>query len=99
VEVRRRRGSIISSPLATLQIWIGDAIPAQDRHKLLRIKELAATANDVVSARIAEAASDDNSHIAQCVRCGKEAMLRPHPKSGASCLYCGYVPVADWSEE
>jgi hypothetical protein len=78
-----------------LNAWPGDVIAAADWHQLLAIEEISAHAISVVQTRLAKYRDDPEANISACPQCGHEAMLRPHPNTGASCLICGHVPVSE----
>jgi hypothetical protein len=76
-----------------LRLWMGDAIPPDNWGQLLEINEVASTARAVVATRLEEARKDPEATISSCGRCGEAAMVRPHQRTGASCLLCGHVSV------
>jgi len=76
-----------------LNTWAGDVIPSDDWHKLLTIEEIRTRGIKVADTRLARYRHDPDASITACPRCTHEAMLRPHPDKGASCLVCGHVPV------
>jgi len=76
-----------------LDLWIADAITPTKWIRLLEIAELAATATRVVAGRLVEATTSPSADISWCPTCGEQAMLRPHPGTGASCLFCHHVPL------
>ena len=76
-----------------LNTWAGDVIPSDEWHQLLAIEEIHARAIKVAETRLANYRDDPEASITACRRCTHEAMLRPHPSTGASCLVCGHVPV------
>jgi len=76
-----------------LGLWIGDVIPQDLWHQLLAINEIVATAEHVVHTRLERARQHAEAVVSMCDRCGRNAMMRPHPKTGASCVFCHYVPV------
>lgn len=80
---------------AELGIWIGDVIQGSDWMRLLAIPEIAATAERVVESRLAPFRMDTDASIQACPTCHRDTMLRPHPATGASCAYCGGLPVVD----
>jgi hypothetical protein len=79
--------------LDELNAWIGDVIAADDWHKLLAVQEVRAHAIEVAQIRLADHRIDPDASITVCSRCSEDAMLRPHPNTGASCLVCGHVPA------
>ena len=76
-----------------LNAWAGDVIPPDEWHQLLGIEEIHARAVTVAQTRLDNYRDDPEASITACPRCTHEAMLRPHPDTGASCLVCGHVPV------
>ena len=78
-----------------LDAWIGDVIPSKEWQQLLRIEEIHARAVTVAESRLADFQDDPAASITACSRCTRQAMLRPHPSTGASCLFCGHVPVVE----
>jgi hypothetical protein len=76
-----------------LGAWAGDVIPPDEWHQLLRIEEVHARAVATAETRLERHRSDPEASMSACPRCTHEAMLRPHPSTGASCLVCGHVPV------
>lgn len=76
-----------------LGLWIGDVIPQDLWYQLLAIDQIAATAEQVVDMRLEEARQQPDAVVLVCGRCGRNAMIRPHPKTGASCAFCHHVPV------
>lgn len=77
---------------AELNLWIGDVVLRDKWEAVLRIPEIAATAERVVEERLVGVRADPSASIAICARCGKGALVRPHPHTGSSCLYCGRAP-------
>lgn len=78
-----------------LDAWPGDVIPSSDWQQLITIDEIGSHAVKVAETRLAAHRKDPEASITACGRCGHQAMLRPHPSTGASCLVCGHVPVAE----
>lgn len=78
-----------------LSAWPGDVIRADDWQQLLAIEEINAHAISVTQTRLREYRDDPEASITECPCCGHEAMLRPHPSTGASCLLCRHVPVIE----
>ena len=76
-----------------LNTWAGDVIHPDEWHQLLRIEEIHARAVTVARTRLDNYRDDPEASITACPRCTHEAMLRPHPDTGASCLVCGHVPI------
>jgi hypothetical protein len=76
-----------------LGLWIGDVIPQDLWYQLLSIDQIAATAEQVADTRREEARQEPDAVVSICGRCGRNAMIRPHPKTGASCAFCHHVPV------
>lgn len=81
-----------------LGLWTGDAIRGDDWVALLTIEEVAERAVRIVNERMASVRDDPQATIEECPRCHRETMVRPHPSTGASCAYCGHVPVARGDE-
>jgi hypothetical protein len=77
-----------------LDVWAGDVIHPDEWHQLLSIEEIHARAVTVAQTRLENYRDDPEASITACPRCNHEAMLRPDPDTGASCLVCGHVPVA-----
>jgi hypothetical protein len=84
---------------AELGLWMGDAIPPDDWYHLLAIADIARTAEEVVESRLEEVRRQSGATVSSCARCGREAMVRPHPRTGASCGFCGHVPIYKDEEE
>jgi hypothetical protein len=78
-----------------LDAWAGDVIPPDEWHRLLGIEEIHARAVTVAETRLDSYWSDPEASITACSRCTHEAVLRRHPDTGASCLVCGHVPIAE----
>lgn len=76
-----------------LNVWSGDVIAPDDWNQLLAIEEIKARAISVAEARLEGHRDDPEATISACTRCGQNAMLRPRPNTGASCLVCGHIPV------
>ena len=76
-----------------LNAWAGDVIHPDEWHKLLSIGEIHARAVTVAQTRLEKYRDDPEASITACPRCNHEAMLRPYPDAGASCLVCGHIPV------
>ena len=74
-------------------IWIGDALPPESRQRLLDLPEIAETGRCVVSGRLGAIREEDEATIETCPKCGEESLVRPDPSMGASCVYCGHVPL------
>lgn len=92
-----RRGVIWIDRFADeeLGLWTGDVLAGADWVALLEIDEVAARARRVVDQRVEPYRADADASVAGCPHCGRETMVRPHPSTGASCAYCGHVPVDD----
>jgi hypothetical protein len=90
-----RRGVVWADRFADddLGLWIGDVIAGSEWHALLEIEEVASRAQRIVNRRIAPFRTDAAASVTECPRCHREAMVRPHPSTGASCGYCGHVPI------
>jgi len=84
---------------AELGLWMGDAIPPDDWYQLLAITKIATTAKEVAGVRLEEIRQDPEATISLCARCGRNALVRPHPRTGASCIFCGHVPVYDEEQQ
>jgi hypothetical protein len=78
-----------------LHLWAGDVIHSDEWHQLLSIEEIHARAVTVAETRLDNYREDPEARITACPRCIHEAMLRPHPDTGASCLVCGHVPIVE----
>jgi uncharacterized protein YutE (UPF0331/DUF86 family) len=76
-----------------LEIWLGDAIPPDDWYALLSIPEISATSDTIVKSRLESVNQQSDASVDACPRCGCDALVRPHKNTGASCFYCGHVPV------
>jgi len=74
-------------------MWTGDAISGSDWQRLLELPEVASRAARIAEARLERFRSHPEAEITVCPWCGHAAMLRSHPSTGASCVYCGHVPV------
>lgn len=74
-------------------LWTGDVIADADWRALLEIDEVATRAQRIVDQRIAPCRTDPEASVTTCPRCERVTMVRPHPSTGASCAYCGHVPV------
>jgi hypothetical protein len=90
-----RRGIVFVDRFADdeLGTWTAAAIRGSDWYALLDIPEIAARAERIVDAGLKAYREDHDATITSCPRCEHETMLRPHPAAGASCAYCGHVPV------
>lgn len=80
---------------AELGLWMGDAIPPDDWYALLAITDIANTGMEVTRVRLEEIRQHPEATIALCARCGRNALVRPHPRTGVTCIFCGHVPVYD----
>jgi hypothetical protein len=78
-----------------LGLWLGDAISGDDWWKLLTIPEIASNADTIVSERIQPMLRSSREAISSCPRCSRDTLCRPHPSTGASCAYCGFIPTAE----
>ncbi|HET8925269.1 MAG TPA: hypothetical protein VFN26_19965 [Candidatus Acidoferrum sp.] len=78
---------------AQLGLWLGEALPDEDWHRLLGIREIAITAELVVARQLDETSRDPNVEVSECLRCHRRTLVRPHAAMGARCIYCGYIPV------
>lgn len=76
-----------------LGLWAGDAISPDDWHVLLAIEQICKTAEAVAEERMVEVREQSEALVSSCERCGRDAMVRPHPRAGASCVFCRHVPV------
>ena len=90
-----RRGVILIDRFAEeeLALWTGDIVEGADWLALLEIDEIAARARRIVDRRVEPYRGDAKASLTTCPHCDRETMLRPHPSTGASCAYCGHVPV------
>jgi ribosomal protein S27E len=75
-----------------LALWVREAIPTPTWQALLDIPEIATTAARETSVILNDVRSNPNATITQCLRCQRDTMVRPHPSTGASCVYCGHIP-------
>jgi hypothetical protein len=78
---------------AELGLWMGEFVEAGDWFQLLRIPEIAGTADRVLETTLEHVQTFPDATVALCSRCGKNAVIRPDSWSGASCVYCGHIPV------
>jgi hypothetical protein len=78
-----------------LGVWAGDVIAAGEWQQLLAIEEIQTRAVAVAETRLTNYRDDPEASITVCPRCAHEAMLRPHPDTGASCLICRYTYISD----
>lgn len=78
---------------AELGLWMGDAISPDDWYQLLAITNIASSAEEIAGVRLEEIRQLPEAIISLCARCGRNALVRPHPTMGASCIFCGHVPV------
>lgn len=76
-----------------LGMWTAEAIEGSDWQALLDIPEIAARTERIVDQGLTPYRTDPDASITTCPRCQHETMLRPHPATGASCAFCGHVPV------
>lgn len=76
-----------------LGLWIGDAIAGGDWQQLLKIPEIAATAENVVNDRMESFRRSSDAEITTCPQCSHDTMVRPHPTTGAACRFCGHIPI------
>jgi hypothetical protein len=76
-----------------LGLWLGDAIPEDDWCQLLKIPELAMRADRIAEKCLDRIRNNPKTEISQCPRCQRPTLVRPEPKTGASCVRCGYIPV------
>ena len=81
---------------AELGLWAGDVLPSDDWYELLAIEQITRTAERVAEGRLTEIRGQPNVEISACERCGRDAMVRPQPRTGAFCVFCRHVPV--WQE-
>lgn len=81
--------------LEELDLWIGDALPPDDWFALLQIPEIAVIAEAVLAATLSEVRRSPLASIANCPRCHKDALVRPHPRTGDDCVFCGHIVVVD----
>jgi hypothetical protein len=78
--------------IAELEIWVGHVVPREPWCELLRIPEIAQTATAAVEGIIEDVRKNPDATISRCNHCGNEALIREHPRTGASCIYCQYIP-------
>lgn len=83
---------------AELALWLGAIIPPSHWPSLLAFPEIAATTDIFLAPLLANARCQPSAELSECAQCGKPTMLRPHPARGASCVRCGYVPIARHAE-
>jgi len=76
-----------------LGLWVGDVVPVRDWQKLLGIPDIATTAGQIADHRLDEFRCRPEASINVCPRCEKQTLLRPHPRTGAACVFCSHVPV------
>jgi hypothetical protein len=76
-----------------LGLWLGDVIPENDWCQLLKIPELGTRADLITEQCIEPMRHNPKTVISLCPRCQHDTLVRPEPKTGASCLRCGYIPV------
>jgi len=76
-----------------LGLWLGDVIPENDWYQLLKIPEVGMRADLITEQRIEPMRNNRKTDISRCPRCQNDTLVRPEPKTGASCLRCGYIPV------
>jgi hypothetical protein len=76
-----------------LGLWVGDVVPVADWQKLLVIPDIATTAGRIADQRLDEFRGRPEASISACPRCERQTLLRPHPRTGAACVFCGHVPV------
>jgi hypothetical protein len=76
-----------------LGMWVADAISGSDWQALLDIPEIASRGERIAESRLTAYRNNQEASITTCRRCGREAMLRPHSATGASCVYCRDTPV------
>ena len=77
---------------AELGLWIRDVIPDDHWYTLLKIPEIAVTADAVVTSLLEPIYQDPNAAISDCPRCHRKSFVRPHREMGAQCIRCGYIP-------
>lgn len=76
-----------------LNMYLGDLVHEDDWFRLLAIPEIAATADQVTEAYLKEVNQQPRATVETCPRCRRDAMVRPDPRTGISCCYCGYHPI------
>lgn len=84
---------------AELDSWMGDVVAPDDWRELLKIPAIAATALRVSSGRVAQLLQLQTAVASRCPACDQNTMVRPHPATGAECLYCGHLPVITEADE
>jgi hypothetical protein len=77
-----------------LGLWLGDALASDDWYQLLAIPQIAQRAERHVKRQLDAIQKDPNAAIASCERCKRDTLVRPHPKTGSSCIFCGHIPVS-----
>jgi hypothetical protein len=80
---------------AELNLYLGDGVHENDWFELLAIPEISATADRVTDATLDLVRQQKNATIETCPRCRRDAMVRPFPNTGMSCLYCLSRPVIE----
>jgi hypothetical protein len=78
-----------------LALWIGDVVTIEVWKQILRVPEIAATAERIVEERLVEVRRNPSASIEACTQCGKSTFVRLDPRSGASCLYCRRIPCPE----
>jgi hypothetical protein len=68
-----------------------DALNLEDWQEVLKIPEIAASAQAATAEILGPYRRRPEASITECPRCGENALLRPHPDSGASCVHCGHA--------
>jgi hypothetical protein len=74
-------------------LWLGNAIPPEEWYELLAIPELSSTADEVTEELLIEVRAQPSAEVSSCPRCNKTTLVRPYRGGGASCIYCGHIPV------
>jgi hypothetical protein len=76
--------------------WILDLCEAPTRLRLLKIKEIAQTADALLEDQ-KRRGFKPNQQFEACPLCKRDAITRFDPSEGARCLVCDYIPVRpDW---
>jgi hypothetical protein len=82
-----------------LGLWLGDALAPDDWYQLLAIPQINQRAERNIGPRLDAIGKDPNASIARCERCKRDTVVRPHPKTGSSCIFCGHIPVSSGKGE
>ena len=77
-----------------LDLWIGDEVRGDDWVQILRIPEVFESASRVVDGRVSDIRKK-GADVSMCEQCNRETLVRPHPNTGSSCLFCHTIPIAN----